>query len=130
MLQKFSDIKGDYGTVEDAAKAILKHALEAPISAIASNSGESPERVMRDVKDKKGSPANPWIGFNADTNQVGNLKEFGIIDPLKVTKTAFINALSVASNYLVIGTAVTDIPKKDDAGPSMGGMPGGMGMGM
>jgi len=129
-LDKFADIKGDYGTVEDAAKAILKHALEAPISAIAANSGESPERVMKDVKEKKGTDKNPWIGFNADKNEVGNLKEFGIIDPLKVTKTAFINALSVASNYLVIGTAVTEIPKKDDSGPAMPPGMGGMGMGM
>jgi chaperonin GroEL len=58
------------------------------------------------------------------TNSIGDLKLAGIIDPLKVTKTAFTNALSVAANYLMIGAAVTDIPKKDEPA---GGMPGGMG---
>jgi chaperonin GroEL (HSP60 family) len=53
------------------------------------------------------------------------LKEAGIIDPLKVTKTAFQNALSVASHYLMIGAAVTEIPEKKEKGmPDMGGMGG------
>jgi len=69
-----------------------------------------------------------WFGFNAMTGEMADLKSAGIIDPLKVTKTAFMNALSVASNYLMIGAAVTDIPKAE--APMGGGMGGGMGMGM
>lgn len=51
-----------------------------------------------------------------------NLKEAGIVDPLKVTKTAFTNAISVAANYLMIGAAVTVVPEeKKDGGADMGG---------
>ena len=71
-----------------------------------------------------------WTGFNAITNKIGDLKEAGIIDPLKVVKTALRNAVSVASNYLTIGVAVTNIPeKKGSAGGMGGGMPGMGGMG-
>jgi len=62
--------------------------------------------------------------------EIANLKEAGIIDPLKVTKTAFLNAVSVASNFMTVGVAITEIPKKDEPMPPGGGMPGGMGMGM
>ena len=67
----------------------------------------------------------PWQGFNAMTNKMGDLKEAGIIDPFKVTKMAFMNAISVAANYLTIGAAIANLPEKK--GPAMGGMPGGMG---
>jgi len=131
MLDVMGDAKSEYGTVEDAAKSILKRALKAPLSAIATNSGESAERVAKEVKDKKNSESDKskqmWIGFNADLNKIGDLRESGIIDPLKVTKTAFINALSVARNYLVIGSAITEIPKKENDMPPGGGMPHGMG---
>lgn len=115
----------DYDTVEDAAKAILMRAVSAPLAAIVENSGENSgkiEELLRKKKEKK----DKWLGFNATTNEIANLKEAGIIDPLKVTKTAFLNALSVASHYLMVGAAVTEIPKKEEKG---GGMPGGMGMG-
>lgn len=109
--------------VVQAAKSILVKAAEAPLLAIIANSGESASKIVNELKEKKGK--NHWVGFNAVLNQVGDLKEAGIIDPLKVTKTAFVNAISVAANYLTIGAAVTDIPeKKEKAG---GGMPGGMG---
>jgi chaperonin GroEL len=55
---------------------------------------------------------------------IDDLREAGIIDPLKVTRSAFMNAVSVAANYLTIGAAVTNIPEKKD------GMSGGMGGGM
>ena len=61
----------------------------------------------------------------AHEQEMGDLREAGIIDPLKVTRSAFMNAVSVAANYLTIGAAVTNIPEKKDAG-----MPGGMGGGM
>ena len=110
-------------TVKVAAISILRRALEAPVRAIVENSGESADRVI----DELGKRSNePWKGFNALTNKImGDLREAGIIDPLKVTRAAFMNAVSVAANYLTIGAAVTNIPEKKD-----GGMPGGMGGGM
>jgi chaperonin GroEL len=110
-------------TVKSAAVSILRRALEAPIRAIVENSGESADRVLGELEKTSDKP---WRGFNALTNKViGDLREAGIIDPLKVTRTAFMNAVSVAANYLTIGAAVTNIPEKKD-----GGMPGGMGGGM
>lgn len=111
--------------VVQAAKSILVKAAEAPLLAIIANSGESASKIIGELKEKKSK--NPWIGFNAMTNKIGDLKEAGIIDPLKVTKTAFVNAISVAANYLTIGAAVTDIPEKKDKDGGEGGMPPGMG---
>ncbi len=110
-------------TVKAAAVSILRRALEAPVRAIVENSGESADRVIDELSKRNNEP---WKGFNALTNKImGDLREAGIIDPLKVTRAAFMNAVSVAANYLTIGAAVTNIPEKKD-----GGMPGGMGGGM
>ena len=110
-------IKADASVVR-----ILGRALQAPIRAIVENSGESPDRVVAELGARKNQP---WHGFNAMTNTMADLKEAGIIDPLKVTKMAFLNALSVAANYLTVGAAVTNLPEKKSA-PMGGGMPGGM----
>ena len=110
-------------TVKAAAIKILSRALESPVRAIIENSGESADRVIDELAKRTNEP---WKGFNALTNKtMGDLREAGIIDPLKVTRTAFMNAVSVAANYLTIGAAVTNIPEKKD-----GGMQGGMGGGM
>lgn len=107
--------------VAEAAHAILVRALEAPITAIAVNSGESASSVIGTLR--KRATTEQWTGFNATTNSFGDLKAAGIIDPLKVTKTAFTNALSVAANYLMVGAAVTEVPKPESQVPA-GGMPG------
>ncbi len=112
--------------VKKAVLSILLSALKAPIVAIIENSGESPKVIIEELSSKKKDGNNPWLGFNASTNKLGDLKEAGIIDPLKVTKTALRNAISVAANYLTIGAAIVDVPeKKDDhmhGAPDMGGM--------
>ncbi|MDD5098891.1 MAG: chaperonin GroEL [Candidatus Colwellbacteria bacterium] len=104
-----------------AAKNILVKALQSPLNSIVANSGESisgvVSRIEKEAKDRK------WFGFNALTNEICDLKEAGIIDPLKVTKTAFANAISVAANYLTIGAAITEVPKKEEPAPhNHGGM--------
>ena len=108
-----------------AAKEIIQKALRAPLEAIVINSGGS-EKDLRDIE-KARDEKNRWLGFNAYTKELGDLKEAGIIDPLKVVRTAFINAVSVASNYLTLGAAIVEIPKEDGGGLP-GGMPPGMGM--
>ena len=106
----------------EAVRLVLRRALEAPLRAIVENSGESSEKVLGELKDKKDA----WLGFNAQTNKIDDLKKAGIVDPLKVVKTAFLNALSVAATYLTIGAAVTEKPEPKT--PPAGGMPpGGMG---
>jgi len=125
--------KKDDDSIESHSRKILMKAMEGPLNAIIENSGLVPEDILLDLEEArdtlKADTVKNWRGFNGITNKIEDLKKAGIIDPLKVTKTAFINAVSVASNYLTIGAAVTDIPKKDD--DAVGGMPpGGMpGMG-
>ncbi len=107
--------------IEKDTIGILLAALKAPLSAIIENSGESPKVLIEELLSKKKGNGDAWIGFNAATNKISDLKESGIIDPLKVTKTAWRNAISVAANYLTIGAAITEIPEKKKGGPA--GMP-------
>lgn len=122
------DSEEEYDTeVLSAAHSILTRALRAPIQAIIENSGEeSPQEILETIKNKRDKKGINWIGFNALNKKIEDLQEAGIRDPLKVTKTAFINAVSVASTYLTIGAAITDLPKEDGddtpAMPPMGGM--------
>lgn len=108
---------------------ILRKVAYAPITAIIENSGQMSSGVIDELLEAKAKTKNKtdkqWMGFNARTNTVEDLKKAGIVDPLKVTKTAFMNAISVATNYLTIGVAITDIPKPEVSG----GPGGGMGMG-
>ncbi len=115
------NVDGSDVEVTKAAMNILMKALRAPLEAILSNSGQA-ESVIKDLTSRKLSNNDNWLGFNALTNEIGDLKSAGIIDPLKVTKTAFMNAVSVASTYLTIGVAITDLPKKEPPSPPMGGM--------
>ena len=109
------------------AREILRKVLTAPLSAIIENSGESAVSVIDDLagqkQNKKNKAEKIWLGFNASANKIEDLKKAGIVDPLKVTKTALMNAVSVATNFLTIGVAVTEIPKKEDN--SSHDMPGG-----
>ena len=111
----------DENSAEAAARNILMKVVTSPFRAIVENNGQSYEEVTRELKSKK-KEADIWIGLNASTGEIGSLKDAGVIDPLKVTKTAFMNATSVAANYLTIGAAVTDIPEKKEK--MQGGMPG------
>lgn len=104
--------------VAEAAREIVRKAIMAPLSAIIENSGGSDKSIREIEKQKEGGDS--WTGFNAFTNKIDNLKEAGIIDPLKVVKTAFVNAVSVASNYLTLGAAIVELPKKENP---MAGMP-------
>jgi len=112
--------------VVKAAFDIIHRALVAPTQAIVANSGEHWARVESKLQIRK-MPEQKWVGFDATKNEVVDLKAAGIVDPLKVVKTAFVNALSVAANYLTVGAAITNIPEKKGPGIPGGGMPGGMG---
>lgn len=122
------DVKDEYASEAEAAKVILRRALESPILSIIGNSGEDAQLMLQTLKNKKESLKGEdkiWLGFNADTNKPDDLKKAGIIDPLKVTKEALMNALSVATNYLMIGAAMASIPEKaEERGAGAAGMPG------
>jgi len=125
-IEMLSAVAGkDQGEVAVAAQDILRQVSAAPLEAIIDNSGEPVEKVLKNLKTAKGAAKNKtdklWLGFNASTNELMDLKKAGIIDPLKVTKTAFTNAISVAANYLTIGVAITNLPKDEptNTGPGV-----------
>src|SRR3989338_1607204 len=121
-LQRESPKPNEFSEAQ-AALRILSSALAAPLQAIIVNSGESQSKVMSTLIREKTKSKSNWLGFNALTKEIADLKEAGIIDPLKVTKSALLNAVSVASNFLMMGAAIAELPKKDP--PMPGPMPGG-----
>jgi chaperonin GroEL len=101
---------------------IVMNALTAPARNIAENSGISGEVVVSKVKDGKDN-----FGYNALTGEYTDLVKDMVIDPKKVTRSALENAASVASMFLTLEVAISDIPKKEEpAMPGGGGMGGGM----
>jgi chaperonin GroEL len=114
------EVKSENKEIGEAALSILRKGMLAPLTAIIQNSGESVDKVIEKIKEHKSSKKDLWFGFNAVNNKLEDLKEVGVIDPLKVTKMAFINAVSVASNYLVIGAAIVDLPEKKSGGSKYG----------
>ena len=116
-----SFISGEDRAITNAVRQIIKRALNAPVRAIIANSGGD-EKTLKEFERMKRESVDRWLGFNGLTNKVVNLKEVGINDPLKVTKTAFLNAISVAATYMTLGAAITDIPeeKRDAMSPGMG----------
>jgi len=102
---------------------IIKRALEEPLRQIVQNAGVEGSIVVQKVKEGKGD-----FGFNAQTEEYGNLFSQGVIDPTKVARTALENATSVASLLLTTEAVVADRPSKGDEEDGMpGGGPGGMG---
>ena len=97
---------------------LLKRALEEPLRCIATNSGREASVVINSVKESK-----PGIGYDALRDELGvNMVERGIVDPLKVTRSALQNGASIATMILTTESLVTDIPEKEKA-PAM--PPGG-----
>ena len=98
---------------------IALRAMEAPLREIVANAGEEPSVILNKVKEGNGS-----FGYNAATGEFGDMLEFGILDPTKVTRSALQNAASIAGLMITTEAMVADAPKKDE--PAMGGA-GGMG---
>jgi len=120
-----SKVKGD-NVDQEAGIKIVQRALEEPLRAIVANAGAEPSVVMNKVAEGKGN-----FGFNAQTEQYGDLVEMGVVDPTKVTRTALQNAASVAGLLLTTDVAVAEmVEDKKNAGGGHGhGMEGMGGMG-
>jgi chaperonin GroEL len=119
-----ADVKGDNAD-QNAGIAIIRRALQAPIRQIAENSGVEGSIVVGKVLENDDAS----FGFNAQTEEYGDLVKMGVIDPAKVVRTALQDAASVAGILITTEAAVADAPKKASGGagaPDMGGM-GGMG---
>ena len=105
--------------------AIVRKALEAPLRQIAENAGVDGSVVAGKVRESN----DPKFGFNAQTEEYGDMFKFGVIDPAKVVRTALQDAASVAGLLITTEAMVADKPQKESSGgggmPDMGGM-GGM----
>ncbi|MCS6762962.1 MAG: chaperonin GroEL [Candidatus Protistobacter heckmanni] len=104
---------------QDAGIKIVLRAMEEPLRQIVANAGEEASVVVNNVAAGKGNH-----GYNAATGEYGDLVAAGVIDPTKVTKTALLNAASVAGLLLTTDCAIAEAPKE---GAPAGGMPPGMG---
>lgn len=115
--------KGD----EQVGADIVYQALAEPIRWLVKNAGDNGEEVVKKILAKKDKD----FGYNALTGQFGSMIKFGVLDPVKVTRSALQNAASVAMMVLTTEGLITDIPEEKKDVPAMppGGM-GGMGMGM
>ena len=111
---------------QTAGIKIILRAIEAPLRQIAENAGVDGAVVAGKVRESD----EPNFGFNAQTEEYGDLFAFGVIDPAKVVRTALEDASSIAGLLITTEAMVADKPEKAGAGgggmPDMGGM-GGMG---
>ncbi|KQR07803.1 MULTISPECIES: chaperonin GroEL [Xanthomonas] len=101
---------------------IALRAMEAPLREIVANAGEEPSVILNKVKEGTGN-----YGYNAANGEFGDMVEFGILDPTKVTRSALQNAASIAGLMITTEAMVADTPKKDEPAMPGGGGMGGMG---
>ncbi len=116
--------KGKFTDEERWGANIIKRACEEPIRQIAANAGLDGAIVLDRVLQNK---ANTW-GYNAFSDQYEDLFKAGVIDPMKVVRTALENAASVASLMLTTETMIAEAPKKEAPAPMPGGDHGMGGM--
>jgi|TARA_B110000977_G_C11049377_1_gene481766 chaperonin GroEL len=106
---------------QDAGIAIVMAAIETPMRQICANAGDSADVVVNKIMEGTGS-----FGYNAANGEYGDMIELGIIDPTKVSKTALINASSIASLLLTSECVITDVPPEPGTQPQMNPQMGGM----
>lgn len=118
-----SSITAEGGDSVAAGRQILKNALRQPFLQITANAGLNSEALLAQVEAGK-----PGFGVNVMKPEAGlvDVKKAGVIDPVKVTKEAVQNAVSIASTAATMGALVVEIPEKE--APSAGGGMPGMGM--
>ena len=109
---------------QDVGIKLALRAMEAPLRQIVTNAGEEASVVASAVKNGEGN-----FGYNAGTEQYGDMIEMGILDPTKVTRSALQFAASVAGLMITTECMVTDLPKDDKADLGAAGMGGMGGMG-
>src|SRR5574341_1482929 len=114
-------LKGENEDQNGGIKIVMK-ALEEPLRIIVDNSGAEPSVVLNKVLENKGN-----YGFNAQSEEFGDLVQEGVIDPTKVSRTALQNASSVAGLMLTTDAMVAELVEEKKGGGHSHGMPGGMG---
>ncbi|ETX30104.1 chaperonin GroEL [Roseivivax isoporae] len=126
LVQGAKSLEGLTGENSDqtAGIAIVRRALEAPLRQIAENAGVDGSVVAGKIRES----SDLKFGYNAQTDEYGDMFKFGVIDPAKVVRTALEDASSIAGLLITTEAMVAEKPKKEEAGggmPDMGGM-GGM----
>jgi chaperonin GroEL len=117
------NVKGD-NEDQDVGVQMVRKALEAPIRQIAENAGVEGSIVVGKIRDNKSET----FGFNAQTEEYVDMLEAGIIDPVKVVRTALQDAASVAGLIITTEASIAEAPKKKEGSAGMpGGGMGGMG---
>ncbi|HVK90995.1 MAG TPA: chaperonin GroEL, partial [Mycoplana sp.] len=104
---------------QEAGINIVRRALQAPARQIAENAGDEASIVVGKILEKNEDN----FGYNAQTGEYGDMIAMGIVDPVKVVRTALQDAASVAGLLVTTEAMIAELPKKESAG----GMPGGMG---
>ena len=124
LLRAKAAIAGLKGANEDQNHGITiaLRAMEAPLREIVTNAGEEPSVILNKVMEGKAG-----FGYNAANGEYGDMIEFGILDPTKVTRTALQNAASIAGLMITTEAMVAELPKKDEPAMPAGGGMGGMG---
>jgi chaperonin GroEL len=124
LIRAKAAIAGIKGANEDQNHgiAIALRAMEAPLREIVTNAGDEPSVILNRVVEGSGA-----FGYNAANGEFGDMIEFGILDPTKVTRTALQNAASIAGLMITTEAMVADAPKKDEPAMPAGGGMGGMG---
>jgi len=125
LVQAAKTLEGLTGANSDqnAGIAIVRRALESPLRQIAQNAGVDGAVVAGKVRESDDKS----FGFNAQTEEYGDMFAFGVIDPAKVVRTALEDAASIASLLITTEAMIADKPKEDKAMPGGGGGMGGMG---
>jgi chaperonin GroEL len=122
-LKAVKNTKGD-NPEQDMGIKIALRAMEEPLRQIVTNAGQEASVILNKVAEGEGN-----YGYNAATDEFGDLVEMGILDPTKVTRSALQNAASIAGLMITTEAMVAELPKKDEHAhmPPGGGM-GDMGM--
>jgi chaperonin GroEL len=106
---------------EQIGANIVRRALEEPLRQIAQNAGVEGAVVVEKVRGEKGEN----YGYNAATEEYGDLVKDGVIDPAKVARYALQNAASIAGLMLTTEALIADIPEEEKAAPAPPHGPGG-----
>jgi len=108
---------------QEAGINIVRRALQAPARQIASNAGDEASIVVGKILEN----GSDNYGYNTATGEYGDLIAQGVVDPVKVVRTALQNAASVAGLLITTEAMIAELPKKEAAAPAMPGGMGGMG---
>ena len=118
-MKALASLKGS-NRDQDVGITILRRAMEEPLRQIVANAGGEPSVILNKVLEQSGN-----FGYNAATDEFGDMVEMGILDPTKVARSALQNAASIAGLMITTEAMVAELPKKEEhSHPHGGGAPG------